>query len=660
MNRTSLSDLLLPGVVVAVVSMMLFPLPPFILDLLLACNIAFSLALLVSAVYLTESDRFTALPAILLISTLFRLGLNISTTRVILSSGTAPQIVIAFGDFVVQGQVLVGLVIFLIISLVQFLVIAKGAERVAEVAARFTLDAMPGKQMAIDADIRAGLLSVSDARERRRGLQRESKLYGALDGAMKFVKGDAIAGLIITAINICAGLFVGVSEFGLSFQEALHRYTIFTVGDGLVSQIPALLVSVAAGIAVTRVEDTAGSRMSRDVLRQLSQEPAVLGTSGVVLIAFGCVPGFPTLPFVGIGLLFCVLAFGSRAERDKAETLKKEIEFRPQAQAQLVLRLSGRLAQRVQQERTLPKLFRDLRERMFTRFGIYLPEAQCDILTSESGLGVEIVMNGTRCHAFKILERADQNSSLPVSPLIIRHLEEYLAQHPALIMNDTQSRILLELHQSQVEDLSQSLIPSVISMTGLTTLLRALLSERGSVRELSAILQAIAEHDLAGAKTENGTRKGGANENNLKRLEETLISVRHALRGQILQTLMGDARSLCAWILDEELDAFLCAVADAGAPLHPRLQDQILEAAKTAFAKSKAPLVLVTESRSRYLVSKLLRVETPELWVLSAEELTRDVELNVAGIIALKIPIKAALNQNPENAALNDLEAAEA
>ena len=241
-----LRDLLLPLILLLVVGMMIFPLPVLLLDFLLVCNITLSLSLLLGSVYLLEPERFTSLPTVLLLATLFRLGLNISTTRQVLGEGTAPDVVAAFGRVVISGNLVVGIVIFLIVALVQFLVIAKGAERVAEVAARFTLDAMPGKQMAIDADIRAGILSLSEARDRRKDLQRGSRLYGALDGAMKFVKGDAIAGLIITGINMVGGFFVGIVQRGLDVFTAAHRYTIFTICDGLVSQLPALLTAVAA------------------------------------------------------------------------------------------------------------------------------------------------------------------------------------------------------------------------------------------------------------------------------------------------------------------------------------------------------------------------------------------------------------------------------
>ncbi len=247
------SDLVLAAALVAIVVMMITPLPTMVLDFLIALNLGLSLGLLLVALYVTEASRLAALPSLLLLATLFRLGLNVSTTRLVLLTGDAGRIIDAFGRIVVGGNVVVGGVVFLVLALVQFIVIAKGAERVAEVAARFTLDALPGKQMSIDADLRSGSMTLDDAQARRRALERESHLYGALDGAMKFVKGDAIAGLIVVAINIVGGLAVGVLQKGLPLSSALSHYTILTVGDGLAAQLPSLFVSTTAGLVVTRV-----------------------------------------------------------------------------------------------------------------------------------------------------------------------------------------------------------------------------------------------------------------------------------------------------------------------------------------------------------------------------------------------------------------------
>ncbi|MEO1174010.1 MAG: flagellar biosynthesis protein FlhA, partial [Myxococcota bacterium] len=247
------SDILLAALVVGVVGMMIVPLPTFIMDLLLVLNVTIAVSMMMIAIYISSPLKLSAYPTILLITTLFRLALNVSTTRLILLQADAGEVVESFGTFVVRGNFVVGAVIFLIITIIQFLVIAKGSERVAEVAARFTLDAMPGKQMSIDADLRAGAFDLDEARKKRQELNRESQLFGSMDGAMKFVKGDSIAGLIITAINIVAGIIIGILMMEMSAGEAVQRYGILTIGDGLISQIPALLGSMTAGLIVTRV-----------------------------------------------------------------------------------------------------------------------------------------------------------------------------------------------------------------------------------------------------------------------------------------------------------------------------------------------------------------------------------------------------------------------
>ncbi len=297
------ANIFLVIIVLSILSLMIFPMPTWAMDLFLTANIALSITLLLLSLQISEPLKFATFPTFLLLATLFRLGLNIATTRLILLQADAGQVIDAFGRFVVSGNVLVGAVVFLILTIVQFVVIAKGSERVAEVAARFTLDAMPGKQMSIDAELRAGHISHEQARDARNALSRESQLYGAMDGAMKFVKGDAIAGLIITLINILGGLGVGMLQMGMSASEAVDTYSILTVGDGLVSQIPALLVSVSAGFTITRVvSETRERALGQDMVLQLVQHAKVLFWVGVILILFGLVPGMPTGPFLLLGM----------------------------------------------------------------------------------------------------------------------------------------------------------------------------------------------------------------------------------------------------------------------------------------------------------------------------------------------------------------------
>lgn len=311
-------DIAVAILIVSIVLVIIFPLPAILLDVLLAINISVSVVILLNTVYAKEALELSIFPSLLLITTLFRIALNITSTRLILGEGEAGGVIAGFGNFVAQGNIVVGFVIFLIIMIVQFLVITKGSERVSEVAARFTLDAMPGKQMAIDADLNSGLINDSEAKQRRRNIQREADFYGAMDGASKFVKGDAIASIIITFINIIGGLIIGVVMRGEDITFALHNYTILTMGDGLVSQIPALLISTATGIIVTRA--ASDSNLSQDMLGQIFNNPKVLYIASGMCVVLSFI--LPKVPFL---LLAAILAFvGYRMMVDRKEAQKQE------------------------------------------------------------------------------------------------------------------------------------------------------------------------------------------------------------------------------------------------------------------------------------------------------------------------------------------------
>src|SRR4051795_12109976 len=299
------TDLIAAGVVVLVVVMLIIPLPPMLLDLFITLNISCALAIVVTTLYVKKALEFSVFPSLLLITTLFRLAINVSVTRLILLHGDAGHVVEAFGKFVVGGNVVVGLVVFLILIVIQFVVVTNGAGRVAEVGARFTLDAMPGKQMAIDADLNAGQITDEQARVRRKEISDEADFYGAMDGASKFVKGDAMAAVLITGINLIGGIVVGVVQQGLPIGEAINHFSLLSVGDGLAAQIPALLISVATGIIVTRSasERDLGTDLASQVLKQ-RKAPMV---AGAVICCFALVPGLPKLPFLIIGgLLFMI------------------------------------------------------------------------------------------------------------------------------------------------------------------------------------------------------------------------------------------------------------------------------------------------------------------------------------------------------------------
>ncbi|MFM9829132.1 MAG: FHIPEP family type III secretion protein [Sphingomonas sp.] len=298
------ADFLLVTFVVAVIALMILPLPTWLLDMLIAINITSAILLLLSTLYVRSPLEFSTFPTILLLTTLFRLSISISTTRLILTRGDAGHIVRQFGELVAGGSLVVGLVVFLIITIVQFMVVAKGAERVAEVAARFSLDAMPGKQLSIDSDLRSGLLGKDEARQKRHRIELESKIHGSLDGAMKFVKGDAIASIIIVLVNLIGGLAIGVFVHGQEVGQAVTTYSILSIGDGLVAQVPALFSAMAAGLLVTRTTDEDSERhLAPTIGRQLGGKPHVLFTASLLALAIGIVPGFPTLIFTVIAML---------------------------------------------------------------------------------------------------------------------------------------------------------------------------------------------------------------------------------------------------------------------------------------------------------------------------------------------------------------------
>jgi flagellar biosynthesis protein FlhA len=318
------SDIVLALGLVFIVGLMIIPLPSFLLDLLLACNITLSILILIVSLYIQSPLDITVFPGLLLVLTLFRLGLNISSTRLVLIEGYAGKVIDTFGQFVVGGNYVVGFIVFIILVIIQFIVIIKGSGRISEVAARFTLDAMPGKQMAIDADLNAGIVNETEALARREALSREAEFYGAMDGASKFVKGDAIAGLMINGINIVGGFIIGVAQRGMPFTEALKSYTILTIGDGLVTQIPALLIATASGLVVTR--SASGTALDMQMRLQLFSNPRVLGiVSGVVgVLAF--LPGMPTLSFLGISISLACAAYVVKKNKATAQAAKEKSE----------------------------------------------------------------------------------------------------------------------------------------------------------------------------------------------------------------------------------------------------------------------------------------------------------------------------------------------
>ncbi|MFD9901107.1 type III secretion system export apparatus subunit SctV [Mesorhizobium sp. NPDC059025] len=403
-------DLVIAVLILVAVVMMLIPLPTFLVDTLITANIALSVLILLVAFYVSHPLEFSSMPSVILIATLFRLAITITTTRLILLQADAGEIITAFGNFVVGGSIAVGLVVFLIITVAQFIVIARGAERVAEVAARFTLDALPGKQMSIDAELRNGDIDQAEARHLRRQLERESQLFGAMDGAMKFVKGDVIAGIVIILVNLIGGFTVGTLQHGMSIGQAASTYSLLTVGDGLVAQIPALLVAIAAGTMVTRVGGADGTEdLGRQISFQLLRDPRALGLAALIMMGLALVPGFPSLVFVALGIAFGAGAFmihrNTRREEEPEEILSatsQDTEGVPALEgnsrpllgsARIIVRLGKELAAEVA-ELQFRQRTEAMGRKIFEDLGVEIPAVGIDVSDMISPRNIRIDLEG--------------------------------------------------------------------------------------------------------------------------------------------------------------------------------------------------------------------------------------------------------------------------
>ena len=619
--------IILPIAVLLVVGMILFPLPSHVLDGLLAANFAFCIVLLLSSLFVSEPDRFTSLPSVLLLSTLFRLGLNVSSTRVILGGSGVPEIIIAFGQFTVAGSTIVGLVIFAIISIIQFLVIAKGSERVAEVAARFTLDALPGKQMSIDADMRAGLLTLSEARQKRRELHRESKLYGALDGAMKFIKGDAIVGLFIIFVNIVAGFIVGVSRDGLTLLKAIEQYTLYTIGDGLVSQIPAVLVSTAAGIVVTRVSEKEGGQLSEEIVDQLTSEPIPLLVGGVVLFCLACVPGLPFLPFGTVG---CIAMFLWRRKIKAAVSLEspqEEFPFQPRIMSPIAVRLSAKAAQLLQQEGRIGNYFDALRSVIFEDFGVILPDLTFDIDPIEKSITSEILISGQMCQKIRFLpEKAIPGCLDSWSRCLGTALKQNIQERVIEFVTDSHTRNLLDMYEQKSIDSIRTLIPDKISITGITLIMKALVEEGLCIRDIGLILQSLSElFELSQSGIEESL-------NVAVRRSRVLVGVRKKLMRPYLAKLLSGSKKLKGVILEEDLLERISSHVTVDLPLHPEIARELRAFVQVVFdelGNSDTPLIVLVPSSIRYVVSQSLGKSLKGVIVMADEEVPEEFTFEI-------------------------------
>jgi flagellar biosynthesis component FlhA len=640
MARHEWNKVILPIAVISVVGMILFPMPSQLLDVLLVANFAFCILLLISSVFVSEPDKFTSLPTILLLSTLFRLGLNVSSTRVILSGNDVPEIITSFGHFVVAGSTIVGLVIFGIISIIQFIVIAKGTERVAEVAARFTLDALPGKQMSIDADMRAGLISISEAREKRKELHRESKLYGALDGAMKFVKGDAIVGLCIIFINISAGFLIGVTRDGMSIVGAIEQYTLLTIGDGLISQIPAVLVSIAAGIVVTRVSEKDGGQLSEEILSQLSLEPLTLLISSFLLITLACLPGLPFFPFLLTSVVPFFLWNSKRLLRNTESTIVEVCPFKPKLMPPIVLRLSALGARQLQLEGRIVSYFDALRALIFEERGVILPDLSFDIDPVERFITCEIIISGQSVQKLKFIpEKVIPGCLDSWSRCLGTSLKEQVFKSLKYFINDFHTRNLLDLYEQSSTDVVRSIVPDRISVTSLSIIMKNLVAERFCIRDVGLILQSLGEIFEIN-KLDN--REVSAN-SAMRSL--ILVSIRKNLMRNYLLKVLGNETTINAFMLDTDLEDKVLAHIDSDLPFHPDLLQNLklfFELLHVQSMQANKIYFVLVPSRIRLAVYEVSNVDNRNIFVLSKEEVPDDFVVNMNSFVSEDIYEAAA------------------
>jgi flagellar biosynthesis component FlhA len=588
--------ILVPLGVITVVASMILPLPPFVLDFLLVGNLLLALVLFFSALYLVEPVKLSVLPSLLLLATMYRLSLNISSTRLILSGGSAGEVISAFGQLVTNGSLIVGAVVFLVITLVQFIVIAKGAERVAEVSARFTLDALPGKQMSIDADVRSGLIDFHQARTKREDLQVESRFYGALDGAMKFVKGDAIAGMIITAINVVGGLAIGIAVQGLEPTVALTRYTTLTVGDGLLSQLPALLNSLAAGMIVTRVSREGGESLSQELLSQLGSNIQVRFLVATLSLLLAAVPALPALPFLLFGVFLAVSGMSStNAQQISQESAVTTQRFVPEPVPVVQVLVPKEKGAELQSRGDVMRWKRQLQEIAYEQYGLLVSPPDIRVNEDLSEDMIHLRFRGQEEERVKLSDA--ENENLLKSPFV-RLLEKNCPE----FVDDVLTRRMLDAAETWGPELVSSLVPDLVTVTQITVLLRELIRESISVRNFDVILQAIAESD--------------AHERGERLLLET---VRIALKRDISAYVREYANTSVAYALSPLIDICLyraeCGSERVPGHLPPQILDSIKNEKQTVLCSSGA----------RGLLRDLLRAGGRKNPVIAHEELTADI-----------------------------------
>ena len=655
-----------PLMLVMMLGMMVLPLPPMALDTLFTFNIAISLIVLLVVLYTRRPLDFAVFPTVLLVATLLRLALNVASTRVVLLEGhngtdAAGRVIQAFGEFVVGGNYAVGFIIFAIITIINFVVVTKGAGRVSEVSARFTLDAMPGKQMAVDADLNAGLISQDEARKRREEIASEADFYGSMDGASKFVRGDAVAGILILLINVIGGLFVGMVQHGLDFSQAAHNYTLLTIGDGLVAQVPSLVLSTAAAIIVTRA--TAPREMGEQIVSQLLASPKALFVAAAILGVLGTIPGMPNLVFLLLASLLAgggwILhrrgqaeeeAGGEEEEAPEQPESEKELSWEEVAQLDtLGLEVGYRLIpllDRAQGGQLLGRI-KGIRRKLSKELGFLVPPVHIRDNLELSPTAYRITLRGvpigqaeihpdqelainpgqvygelkgveTRDPAFGLeavwIDPAHRDEAqalgytvVDAATVIATHMSHLLQQHAADLLGYEEVQQLLDLLGKSSPKLVEDLVPNTLPMGTVLRVLQNLLAEGIPIRDMRTIAETLAE---AGRESQNA---------------DTLTSVvRRALSRQIYQHINGMNEELDVITLDPELEQILLqSVQGDEGGTEPGIVDRLMEDMKHLAQREemagRTPVLLVSPG-IRALLSRLLRSAIPSLHVLAYDE----------------------------------------
>ena len=688
---TQRKDVLLASLLVAIIFMMILPLPTALVDVLIGTSMGIAVVLLMLAIYIGSAGEFYAFPAVLLLSTLFRLALSITTTRLVLLQADAGAIVDTFGNFVAAGNLVVGMVIFLIITIVQFLVITKGAERVAEVSARFSLDAMPGKQMSIDGDMRAGVIDMDEARRRREKVEKESQLYGSMDGAMKFVKGDAVAGLIIIAINLVGGLVIGVTQRGMDVAEAMQVYSILTIGDGLVAQIPALLIAMTAGIIVTRVSTDDTENLASDIGEQFGAQPKALLVAGALMVAFSLIPGFPAITFLalatvtaGAGLL--LLRASSRREAGTAERevssiltpVSTETSSEAQIEAQLrgeqeitlgaplLVDLSASLQQHIDM-RSLNLEAAKVRRALYLDLGVPFPGVHVRFNENLSTNGYAILLQEIPVARGELrpgsVLYADNPSQLDIVQLPAEPAEPFLPNMPTLWIEERHAERLrdasisfLELHRILTFHLAYVMKRYAEDFIGIQETYNLferlkqtfpdLIKESQRVLPINHttdVFKRLVGEDISIRNVRlilESLVEWGQQEKDIVVLTEY---VRGDLKRHISYKYSSDQNLLSAYLLEEDVEETVrSGIRQTSSgnylALDPSVTRRLVTQTKALvgdISRLEHKPVVVTAMDIRRYVRKMLEIELYDLAVLSFQELTQEVTVQPLGKISL-------------------------